>query len=109
MRKRLYEGMFIISATLSDQLRKKALDKITDAIVERGGEIHKIHDMERKKLAYTIEKKKEGHYYLVYFTAPADSLKELWKEWHLNEDLLRFMTQKTTEVKESLTFEPVEV
>jgi small subunit ribosomal protein S6 len=109
MRQRLYEGMFIISATLSDQLRKKALDKILDVITSRGGEIQKIHEMGRKKLAYTIEKKKEGNYYLIYFSAPTPSIKEMWHEYQLNEDLLRFMTKKTDKVKETLTFEPVEV
>lgn len=109
MRQRTYEGMYIISATLSDQLRKKALDKIVDGITEKGGEVHHIHDLGRKKLAYTIQKKREGHYYLIYFSAPAEIIKELWKEYYLHEDLLRFMTKKTKEVKESLTFETIEV
>ena len=32
----LYEGMYILSATLSDESRKKAFDKITDGILQKG-------------------------------------------------------------------------
>ncbi len=40
----LYEGMYIIKATLSDEARHKALDKIQNGITSRSGEIVKVHD-----------------------------------------------------------------
>lgn len=106
-RKSLYEGMYILSATLSGESRQKALDKITDGIVAQGGTIEKIHDQGRKKLCYEIKGKREGHYYLVYFTAPTQSITELWKDYHLHEDLLRFMTMKAEGVLETLEFKPI--
>lgn len=105
----LYEGMYILSATLSNESRKKAFDKITEGITQKGGEIQKIHDQGRKKLCYEIKGKKEGHYYVVYFTAPTQAITELWKEYHLHEDLLRFMTMRTEQVLESLEFSPIGV
>ena len=103
-RNQLYEGMYVLNATLSEEARKKALDRITSGIAERGGEIHKIHDQGRKKLAYEIRGAREGYYYLLYFSAPTSKLAELWREYHLNEDLLRFLTLKAEQVKESLEF-----
>lgn len=50
-RTHLYEGMYILSATLSEDARKKALDKITSAISDEGGEVHKIYEQGRRKLA----------------------------------------------------------
>lgn len=108
-RHELYEGMYILSATLSNESRKKALDKITDGIVAKGGEIKKIHDQGRRKLCYEVKGKKEGHYYLVYFTAPTRSIIDLWKDYHLHEDLLRFMTLKAENVLESLEFNPIRI
>lgn len=102
--KQLYEGMYILSSTLSEDARKKALEKITTGITSTGGEIHKVHDQGRKKLAYEIRGSREGHYYLLYFSAPATQLAELWRDYHLNEDLLRFLTLRTEEVKETLEF-----
>lgn len=108
-RKGLYEGMYILSATLSDESRKKAFEKITDGIAQKGGEIQKIHDQGRRKLCYEIKGKREGHYYLVYFTAPTNAITELWKDYHLHEDLIRFMTVRVEEVLETLDFKPIRV
>lgn len=102
--KQLYEGMYILNATLSEDARKKALERITAGITGRGGEIRKVHDQGRRKLAYEIRGAREGYYYLLYFTAPTQKLGELWREYHLNEDLLRFMTLRTEEVKEVIEF-----
>ncbi len=100
----LYEGMYILNSTLSEDARAKALERITSEITSRGGEVHKVHEQGRKKLAYEIRGSREGYYYLLFFSAPTSQLAELWKEYHLNEDLLRFMTLNADEVKESLEF-----
>lgn len=96
----LYEGMYILNATLSEESRKKALDKITHGIEEKQGQVHKVHDHGRQKLAYPIEGKREGYYYLMYFSAPATVISDLWQEYHLHEDLIRFMTLKTEKIGE---------
>jgi small subunit ribosomal protein S6 len=104
---RLYEGMFIISAQLSEDARQKALERISQAIESRGGEIHKVHDWGRRKLAYTIEKKRDGFYYILYFTVATHHLKDIWRDYHLNEDLVRFMALKTDDVPEKIEFKPI--
>jgi small subunit ribosomal protein S6 len=101
----LYEGMYILSATLSDEARQKALEKITNGILERGGKEHKIFDQGRKKLAYEINKRREGYYYVIYFTIDTCYFKEIWREYHLNEDLIRFMTLKVDSVPEKIEFD----
>jgi len=106
-KKRLYEGMYILNTTLSEESRKKALDKITSGIEEKDGEIHKIHDQGRQKLAYMINGKREGYYYLIYFSSPASVIKELWQEYHLHEDLIRFMTMQAETVLDKLEFKPI--
>ncbi len=108
-RTHLYEGMYILNATLSDDARQKALDKITTGITKRGGELHKIFDQGRKKLAYEIVKKREGHYVLLYFTVPATAMTEMWREYHLNEDLIRFLTLRVEKVPEKIEFQPLPV
>lgn len=105
--KQLYEGMYIISATLSEDARKKAIDRITSSIEGQGGEIHNTLDWGRRKLAYSIKKRKEGFYYLVYFTLDSGKMPEIWDEYRLNEDLIRYMTSKTESVKEEIKFKPL--
>lgn len=103
----LYEGMYILSATLSDDARQKALERIQTGITGRSGEIKKIHEQGRRRLAYEIEGHREGYYYVIYFTAPASSVSELWQEYHLNEDLIRFITLRTEKVMEKIEFKPL--
>ena len=104
---RLYEGMYILSASLSEEALKKALERITKTIEENGGEIHKIHEMGRKKLAYEIDGHKQGQYFLLYFSVDPTLLEEMWKEYHLNEDLIRYMTMRVEKVVEKLEFKPI--
>lgn len=106
-KKNLYEGMFIVSSTLSDEARQKALDRVQTSITERGGEIKKVHDRGRSRLAYEIEGHKEGHYFLLYFDLPPSEVNDLWKDYHLNEDLVRFMTLRAEEVMETIEFKPL--
>lgn len=100
----LYEGMYVISATLSDDARHKALDKIQTGITNHGGEIQKLHEQGRRRLAYEINGHREGYYYLLYFTAPSTAIADLWQEYHLNEDLIRFMTLRAEKVMEKIEF-----
>lgn len=103
----LYEGMYIISAKLSDEARRKAFEKITVGITSRGGEILKLHEQGRKKLAYEINSHREGYYYLLYFSALPGVIEELWDEYHISEDLIRFLTMRTEAVLEKLEFKTI--
>ena len=104
---RLYEGMYVLRASLSDEARTKALKKIEDDITEQGGEILKMHDQGRQRLAYEIRRQREGYYYLFYFKVRPAAIEQLQSAYHLMEDLLRFITLQATEVKETLEFKPV--
>ena len=103
-KQQLYEGMYILSAHLSEEARGKALEKIKEQIVSRGGSIAKIHDQGRRRLAYEINRHREGYYYLIYFTLPGESLAELWEEYRRNEDLIRYLTIKAEKVLEEIRF-----
>lgn len=106
--KNLYEGMYIISASLSDDARNKALDKIQKGITGRNGEILKIHEQGRRRLAYDIGGHREGYYYLIYFEVNPDAINELWQEYHLNEDLVRFVTLRAEKVMDKIEFKQIE-
>lgn len=103
----LYEGMYILSATLSDDARQKALEKIVGGITGRGGELKKTFDQGRRKLAYEINSKREGHYYILYFSVSPKVVNDLWREYHLNEDLLRFVTLRAENVPEKIEFKSI--
>jgi small subunit ribosomal protein S6 len=101
---RLYEGMYVLNPHLSEDGRNKAFDKIKDQITSRGGSILKIHDQGRRRLAYEINRQKEGYYFLMYFSLAPNFLNELWEEYRRNEDLLRYVTLQTDSVMEEIKF-----
>ena len=103
----LYEGMYIVSCALPEDGRVKAFDKIKESITQKGGKVRKEHDMGKRRLAYQIGSNKEGHYFLLYFDCPTSQIDELWKEYQLNENLVRFMTKRTDKVLEEIKFQPL--
>lgn len=105
IKKNLYEGIFILRTSLSDDAKEKALLKIQGVITEGGGSVKKTIDWGRKKLAYQIKGAREGHYYVVYFDLPSESIKEFVRENSLNEDLLRSMHVLADVVPEEDTIE----
>lgn len=107
-KKNLYEGMYVISASLSEDARSKALDRIKESIVKHGGEVLQVHDWGRKRLAYEIDGHREGFYYILYFEVAASAISEMWHEYHLNEDLVRFITLRTDEALEKIEFKTLQ-
>lgn len=107
-RENLYEGMYVLNATLSDEARNKALEKISKGITQRNGKILKVHDQGRRRLAYEIDGHREGYYILIYFNVAPSAITEMWQEYHLNEDLIRFITLRTDKVMEKIEFKSIE-
>lgn len=108
LREHLYEGMYVISATLSDDARQKALDRILNGITQRGGEVLKIHEQGRRRLAYQIDGHREGYYFVIYFNLKTSGIAELWQDYHLNEDLVRFITLRADKVMDKIEFKTLE-
>lgn len=102
----MYEGMFILAANLSEEAKSRITESIKVGITSRGGEIVKIHELGRRRLAYKIGKHSEGSYLLYYFKVNANDLKDMWREYHLlgEEGLLRFMTLRQDNVMEKIEF-----
>ena len=99
--------MYIINGSLSKEALTKSLDRITKTIEESGGKIHKVHEMGLKKLSYEIDGHKQGYYFLLYFYVYPSLIEKMWKEYHLNEDLIRYLTMRVEKIMEKLTFKPL--
>ena len=66
-----YEMMYIIPSQSSDEDKEALIAKVNGMIEKDGGKIESVERIGNKKLAYEIEKKREGYYVLVNFTAEA--------------------------------------
>lgn len=89
---RQYETTFIVNASLEDTQIETAVTHATETITRNGGEITAINRWGRKRLAYPIQKKNNGYYVNVEFTAPNTTVAQLERAFILDENILRFLT-----------------
>ena len=66
-----YELMYIIPSQSSDEDKEALIAKVNGMIEKDGGKVESVERIGNRKLAYEIEKKREGYYVLVNFTAEA--------------------------------------
>lgn len=85
-----YEVMYIISPTVEEEQVKALVEKFNELISEHG-EIEKVEEWGRKKLAYEVQDQKEGYYVLVYFTANPEFPAELERNFKINENILKYL------------------
>ncbi len=87
-----YETVFIATPVLSEGQMKEAVKKFRDVITENGGEIVHEEDWGLKKLAYPIQKKSTGFYYLLEFKSEGDLVDKLETQYRRDERIIRFLT-----------------
>ena len=89
-----YETVFIVTPVLSETQMKEAVLKFRTLIAEEGEEIVHEEDWGLRKLAYPIQKKSTGFYYLVEFKSTAEFINKLETEYRRDERIIRFLTLK---------------
>ncbi len=72
-----YETVFIVNPVLSAPQMKEAVDKFKGVITDMGGEIVHEEDWGLRKLAYPIQKKSTGFYYMVEFKGEGNIIAKL--------------------------------
>ncbi len=89
-----YEAMFILKPDLAKDDLDKVLSQIQGIVGKNKGSHEELKEWGRQKLAYPIEKYKEGLYYLMNFHIDPDVVSELKKSFGLNESILRLLITK---------------
>ncbi len=89
---RIYETVFIVNATLEDAQIDAIVEKMKDFLVKNGAEIKAVEKWGRRRLAYPIKKKNNGYYALFEFKAPGDIVAKLERQYHLEEQIIRYLT-----------------
>ena len=87
-----YETVFIATPVLSDSQMKEAVAKYTQLIKDNGGEVVYEEDWGLKQLAYPIQHKTSGFYYLIEFKADPQFVNVLETQYHRDERIIRFLT-----------------
>jgi small subunit ribosomal protein S6 len=92
---RQYEMMIILDPDVEERTVAPSLDKYLSVVTTEGGNVDKVDIWGRRRLAYEIQKKAEGIYAVVDFTATPATAKELDRQLGLNEVVLRTKVLRT--------------
>ena len=87
-----YESVFIATPVLSDQQLEELAGKFRGVITENGGQIVNEEAWGLKKLAYPIQKKTTGYYFLFEFTGEGPIVEALETQYRRDERIIRFLT-----------------
>ena len=87
-----YETVFIATPVLSDDQMKDAVSKFKKILTDNGAELVHENNWGLRKLAYPIQKKNTGFYYLIEFKAPGELISKLEIEYKRDERIMRFLT-----------------
>ena len=84
-----YELMVILNPEIDERTVAPSLDKFLKVITNDGGSIDKVDIWGKRRLAYEIQKKNEGIYAVVNFTATSAATQELDRQLNLSELIMR--------------------
>lgn len=89
-----YETVFILTPVLSEDQAKEAVKKFTGYLKNNGAKIVHEENWGLRKLAYPIQKKSTGFYYLIEFEAESGIIRPLETEFIRDERVMRFLNVK---------------
>ena len=83
-----YEAMFIVNANLGEEQISATVEKFK-ALISANGELTKVEEIGKKRLAYPIMKMSEGYYVLCEFTSLTDFPRELERKFNISDAVIR--------------------
>lgn len=89
-----YELAVVLNAKLEDDERSAAIEKINECITRFGGAVTKVDEWGKKRLAYEIQKMKEGFYYFILFDGDSSTPNELEARIRIMEPVIRYLCVK---------------
>jgi len=97
---RTYELVMVIAPTLSEDQVEAVVDQVRRFVVEREGEVLKVDQWGRRRLAYPIDHHKEGIYVLAQFRLDPAYASQLNRRLDLSEEVIRHLLVRTDEDEE---------
>jgi small subunit ribosomal protein S6 len=88
---RQYEIMIILPPNLEEEVAAGATERVRGYVTSRGGEVHSLELWGRRRLAFPIQRYREGIYHVGRFSLAPEQAVELDRSLRLNEQILRHL------------------
>ena len=89
-----YELTVVVNAKIEDDVRVATVEKVKEYVARYGGTVTNVDEWGKKRLAYEIQKMKEGFYYFVHFEAESTVPGEVEQRIRIMDNVLRYLCVK---------------
>ena len=89
---RIYEELFIIKPDVPDEEADAFIEQLKTQLTNLGATVDKVDKWGKRRLAYKVDKYREGAYVLFQFTASPESVKEFERRLRVADSVLKFLT-----------------
>ena len=86
-----YELAVVVNAKIEDDARAAVIEKVQAYITRFGGQVSDVDEWGKRKLAYEIQKMREGFYYFIHFEAETTAPAEIEARLRIMDNVLRFL------------------
>jgi len=86
--------MLVVRPDAPDDKVAAVIDRTTRYVVASGGQIVKVAPWGRRRLAYPIDRHREGSYHIIVFESPAEAIVELERSLQITEEVLRHLVTR---------------
>lgn len=94
---RIYEELFIVRPDATEEEIDAYVEQLGQTITSAGGTVDKVEKWGVRKLAYRVDKRSEGYYILVQFTAGPEVAKEVERRMRVTDLVIKFITVRIDE------------
>jgi small subunit ribosomal protein S6 len=99
---RIYEELFIIKPDATEEEVDQIVEQMKGVIANDGGNIDKVDKWGKRRLAYRVDKHREGTYILIQFTCAPETVKELERRLRVTDSVIKFLTVRIDETLKRL-------
>jgi small subunit ribosomal protein S6 len=99
---RIYENLFIVKPDATEEEIDHLVDQMSKHVTTAGGTIDKVDKWGKRRLAYRIDKHREGSYVLMQFTSEATVVKEFERRLRVQDSVIKFLTVRIDETLKRL-------
>ena len=92
-----YELALVVNAKVEDEVRVATVEKAKEYITRFGGTVTNVDEWGKKRLAYEVQKMREGYYYFIQFDAEADCPGQLESRVRIMDNVIRFLCVRQDE------------
>ena len=86
-----YELAVVVNAKIEDDARAAVIEKVQGYITRFGGQVSDVDEWGKRKLAYEIQKMREGYYYFIHFEAETTAPAEIEARLRIMDNVIRFL------------------